>query len=221
MAGQEDQPGTSTQEGNPEGGSPGVADAGSGAPGTPGAQTEDAAAIEARRRALQSELDKERAEKARLQAELDKAKSGAGQPQAQPVDAASIGRAINDALEQRERIANARTTLAQEFPLARPDLMPADAFASPEAMRVAYEASQQRESQAAARIREETEAKVRADYEKAFGKLPAPAAPGSTPNQQFTDVQIARMSVSEQIRNGITDERLREAAHNLTVGAST
>ena len=154
--------------GNPEGGTPS-----SGLPGVPEGYVprSELETTEAKRRGLQSEND-------RLKAELAKATAtpAAPAPQQATFDEAAFTEKLFARMAQREAIRDARAGLSQELPFARPEVLSAD-YQTPEELRAAVERSHTEVKSFRDQVAEESRASVIAELKEKHGiDVPAPQA---------------------------------------------
>lgn len=151
---------------------------------------------EARRRSLQSELDKERVKNTGLTDRLARVEEmmAGFNPDA-------IADQFTARFNQQQALAAERTTLRQEFTLARPDVIDAQ-YATPEEMRAAIEASHKAEADYRASIRESVQGEFLAQLKEQHGidLAPAPqtpADPESGGTGEVTAKDIASMGLDD------------------------
>lgn len=200
MSSTEQQAGT---EGNPPAGSP-PSPAGDGAGVATQAQLD---AAESRRRDLQSQLDKERAEVARLKA-AEAARAEQQPPASGGLTEEAVARIVTErvqsALSQREQV----NAVAARYPDV--DVARLGTFESVDALEAAAATAQERENARKGEIEKRIEADVLERYRAKYGALPSPApVTGESGTQpKLTAEQVASMTMAEQLEAGITDEDL-------------
>lgn len=170
-------------------------------------------ADELRRRDLQSQLDRAKSEIASLKG------AAAAQPApsapAQGFDASQVASLVSQELQRVDGLRSATADLKTKYPNARFDLVgDVTKFESAVALEAAVAASHERETGRVTEIETAAEARIRAQYEAAFGRLPGPppatgTAPGTT---KFTPEQVTRMTIAELDAAGITDADLARLA---------
>ena len=100
------------------------------------------------------------------------------------------------------------TRVAAKYPDV--DVARLGSFESLDALEAAAAAEQERATAAKTELEQRIEADVLKRYEAKYGALPKPAPAGgeSGSKPKFTAADVARMSVSEQMAAGITNEDL-------------
>jgi hypothetical protein len=201
---------TESAENQPEAGS--SAGSGGSPEPTPGAPGQPDAA-EVRRRALQSDLDRERARAAQL--EKDLAEARASSETSQGLDAASIRSIMAETMRRSAEINSVAEQAKTDYPLANPGLLAKrDEFESPEAFKLALKTSHEEMKAREDAMREKLAAEIREEYGI---KLRGSSAGGNenvaTQADQLTAAQVASADI-HTLRE-MDDAALKRLAHSL------
>ncbi len=197
---------------NPAGGSSG----GTGGTPTPTPDTSGQPdAAELRRRALQSDLDREKARNAALEQELATARAEKESGSGTTLDASSIAAVVRETVRRSQEINSISEKAKTAYPHASAGILAQrDTFESPEAFELALKESHEAEKARVDAQREAIAAEVRAEYGiKLAGAAAGGNANVATQADQLTVAQVVNADVHSL--RAMDDAQLKALAHSL------
>jgi len=196
---------------NPAGSSAGTAPTPTPTPDTSGQPD----AAEQRRRALQSDLDREKARSAQLEQELAQARAERESAAGTTVDGASLAAIVRETVRRSSEINAIAERARTAYPHASAGILAQrDTFDAPEAFELALKESHEAEKARVDQQREALAAEIREEYGiKLSGSSAGGNANVATPADQLTPAQVVNASAAE-LRD-MDDAQLKALAHSL------